>query len=136
MKKYFLLLLFLIGICAVANAQNNTDEISGKNAEYSFDSLDEKPSFPGGSNSLLDYLSTNINYPKKALKKGITGKVFVQFVIDKNGKITDVEAVRGVDRLLDKEAVRVIKAMPAWKPGYKDGVPVRVKYTIPINFKY
>jgi protein TonB len=118
-----------------AQDKQNGNTVTGKDAEYAVSELDRQPEFPNGNEGLGKYLSENIKYPKKALKKNITGKVHVQFVIDKTGKVTDVVAVRGVDKSLDKEAVRVIKSMPAWKPGMKDGAPVKVKYTIPINVK-
>ena len=137
-KFKFLLLVFCIAFCSMAYAQDkqNVNAVTGKDAEYAINELDRQPEFPNGNEGLGKYLSENIKYPKKALKKNIMGKVHVQFVIDKTGKVTDVVAVRGVDKSLDKEAVRVIKSMPAWKPGMKDGAPVKVKYTIPINFKF
>ena len=138
MKFKLLLLAFCLVFCSMSYAQDkqNGNAVAGKDAEYAVSELDNQPEFPNGNDGLVKYLSENINYPKKALKKNIMGKVYVQFVIDKTGKVTDVVAVRGVDKSLDKEAVRVIKAMPNWKPGIKDGAPVKVKYTIPINFKF
>ena len=139
MRKFRLLLL-LIGIAIpslfYAQDKQNGNAVQGKDAEYAVSELDSQPEFPNGNDGIVKYLSENIKYPKKALKNGITGKVFIQFVIDKTGKVTNVTAVRGVEKSLDKEAVRVIKSMPKWKPGIKDGQPVKVKYTIPINFKF
>lgn len=135
-----LLLLLLIGMAFpslfYAQDKQNGNAVQGKDAEYAFEQLEVKPEYPDGNEGLGRYLSENIKYPKKALKNGVSGKVFVQFVIDKTGKVTNVVAVRGVEKSLDKEAVRVIKSMPKWKPGMKDGQPVKVKYTIPINFKF
>ncbi len=135
-----LLLLLLIGMVFpslfYAQDKQNGNSVQGKDAEYAFEQLEVKPEYPNGNEGLGKYLSENIKYPKKALKNGVSGKVFVQFVIDKTGKVTNVVAVRGVEKSLDKEAVRVIKSMPKWKPGMKDGQPVKVKYTIPINFKF
>ena len=138
MRKFRLLLLIGIAIPSLFYAQDkqNGNAVQGKDAEYAVSELDSQPEFPNGNDGIVKYLSENIKYPKKALKNGITGKVFVQFVIDKTGKVTNVTAVRGVEKSLDKEAVRVIKSMPKWKPGIKDGQPVKVKYTIPINFKF
>ena len=134
------LLLLLIGMVFpslfYAQDRQNENAVQGKDAEYAFEQLEVKPEYPNGNEGLGKYLSENIKYPKKALKNGGSGKVFVQFVIDKTGKVTNVVAVRGVEKSLDKEAVRVIKSMPKWKPGMKDGQPVKVKYTIPINFKF
>lgn len=138
--RRFRLLLLLIGIVVpslfYAQDKQNGNAVQGSDAEYAFEQLEVKPEFPNGNEGLAKYLSENIKYPKKALKNGVSGKVFVQFVIDKTGKVTNVVAVRGVEKSLDKEAVRVIKSMPKWKPGMKDGQPVKVKYTIPINFKF
>lgn len=138
--RRFRLLLLLIGIevpsLFYAQDKQNGNAVQGKDAEYAFEQLEVKPEYPNGNEGLGKYLSENIKYPKKALKNGVSGKVFVQFVIDKTGKVTNVVAVRGVEKSLDKEAVRVIKSMPKWKPGMKDGQPVKVKYTIPINFKF
>lgn len=138
MRKFRLLLL-LIGMVFpsffYAQDKQNGNAVQGKDAEYAVEQLEVKPEFPNGNEGLGKFLSENIKYPKKALKNGVSGKVFVQFVIDKTGKVTNVVAVRGVEKSLDKEAVRVIKSMPKWKPGMKDGQPVKVKYTIPINFK-
>ncbi len=135
-----LLLLLLIGMVFpslfYAQDKQNGNVVQGKDAEYAFEQLEVKPEYPNGNEGLGKYLSENIKYPKKALKNGVSGKVFVQFVIDKTGKVTNVVAVRGVEKSLDKEAVRVIRSMPKWKPGMKDGQPVKVKYTIPINFKF
>lgn len=140
MRRFRLLLLLLIGIVVpsffYAQDKQNGNAVQGKDAEYAFEQLEVKPEYPNGNEGLGKYLSENIKYPKKALKNGVSGKVFVQFVIDKTGKVTNVVAVRGVEKSLDKEAVRVIKSMPKWKPGMKDGQPVKVKYTIPINFKF
>ena len=139
MKIKSLLLYLLIGMVfpafVCAQDKQNGNAVTGDDAEYSFEQLEQKPEFPDGNAGLGKYLSENIKYPKKAIKKNITGKVFVQFVIDKTGKVIDVTVPRGVDKSLDKEAIRVVKAMPNWKPGMKNGEPVKVKYTIPINFK-
>lgn len=94
------------------------------------------PSFPGGVEALFAYLSKNVKYPKVAQENKIEGRVIVQFVVAKDGKIEDAKVVRsGGDPSLDKEAVRVIKSMPSWKPGTQRGKPVRVKYTVPVNFR-
>jgi protein TonB len=97
--------------------------------------IEEKPEFPGGEAAMFQWISKNIKYPEIAKENGIQGKVFVQFVIGKDGKVSDVQVVRGVDPSLDKEAVRVIQSMPAWKPGKQRGKPVKVSFQLPINFK-
>ncbi len=94
------------------------------------------PEFPGGMSALFDYLSFNTHYPKQAYRKGIEGRVVCQFVVAIDGKISNVEVVRSSgDKSLDREAVRVIRSMPKWKPAMYQGKPVSVKYTVPVNFK-
>ena len=82
----------------------------------------------------MKYLSSRIKYPTISQEMGTSGKVIVQFVVDKDGSITSPEVVRGVDPYLDKEALRVISTMPKWKPGEQNGKKVRVKFTVPVSF--
>ena len=104
--------------------------------EVVFVVVEKMPEFPGGQQALFKYLSENVKYPVIAQENGIQGRVICQFVVNKDGSIVEVEVVRsGGDSSLDKEAVRVIKSMPKWKPGQQRGKPVRVKYTVPVNFK-
>ena len=99
------------------------------------DVSEQMPSFPGGSNALLNYLSNNIHYPVVAEENGIQGKVIVTFVVERDGTITNVKIAKSVDPSLDKEAIRLIEIMPRWNAGTQDGKPVRVKYTVPVQFK-
>lgn len=110
-----------------ANEPTNTDKV--------FDTMDIQPKYPGGDKVLYRFLSNNIQYPVEAQEKNIQGSVVCQFVIEKNGSISDVKVVRSVHPLLDKEAVRVIKLMPKWTPGKQDGEVQRARYTLPISFK-
>ena len=104
--------------------------------EVVFVVVEKMPEFPGGQQALFKYLSENVKYPVIAQENGIQGRVICQFVVNRDGSIVDVEVVRsGGDPSLDKEAIRVIKSMPKWKPGQQRGKPVRVKYTVPVNFK-
>ena len=96
---------------------------------------EKMPEFPGGYGALLQYLNKNIKYPVVPQEQGIQGRVIIQFVVDKDGTITDPVVVRSVDPYLDKEALRVIKAMPKWKPGIQGARSVRVKYTVPVTFR-
>ncbi len=100
-----------------------------------FQVVEKMPSFPGGDAELFKYLSQNVKYPVIAQENGVQGRVICQFVVNRDGSIVDVEVVRSVDASLDKEAIRVIKSMPKWSPGQQRGKPVRVKYTLPVNFK-
>jgi len=96
--------------------------------------VEQMPEFPGGEKALMKYLSTNIKYPRIATENGVQGRVYINFVVDKDGGISNAKVVRGVDASLDAEAMRVVKAMPKWIPGKQNGETVRVSYTIPINF--
>ena len=100
-----------------------------------FDVVEQMPSYPGGMGALMSWLSQNIKYPTVAAENGISGRVIVQFVVERDGSITDVRVARGVDPYLDKEATRVVKMMPNWIPVKQNGSPVRVKYTVPVVFK-
>lgn len=101
-----------------------------------FEVVEHTPEFTGGGMpALMEYLSKNIKYPEAAMKKGIQGRGIVQFVVEKDGSITNVKILRGVDPELDKEAVRVVSAMPKWKPGTQRGEAVRVRFTVPVMFR-
>lgn len=100
-----------------------------------FQVVEEMPEFPGGMAECLKFLGKNIKYPTISQENGVQGKVIVQFVVNKDGSIVDPVVVRSVDPYLDKEALRVIKQMPKWKPGKQRNKPVRVKYTVPVTFK-
>lgn len=97
--------------------------------------VEEQPEFPGGNAAMMKFLSDNIKYPVIAQENGIQGRVITNFVVERDGSITDVQVVRGVDPSLDKEAVRVIQSMPKWKPGKQRGSPVRVRFTLPVVFR-
>ena len=97
--------------------------------------VEQQPQFPGGQAALFSWLSQNIHYPPVAEENGIYGRVVVSFVVETDGSISNVQVVRGVDPSLDKEALRVTKAMPKWQPGKQNGQAVRVKYNLPVTFK-
>ena len=103
--------------------------------EKVFDVVEQMPSFPGGPSALMEWLSNNVKYPVVAQENGVQGRVVVSFVVERDGSITDVKVVRGVDPSLDKEASRVVKAMPRWIPGKQNGSAVRVKYNVPVAFR-
>ena len=96
---------------------------------------EEMPEFPGGMQECMKWLGKNIKYPTTAQEKGIQGRVIMQFVVERDGSITEPKVVRGVDPDLDKEALRVISIMPNWKPGKHKGEAVRVKYTLPVMYR-
>ena len=97
--------------------------------------VDEMPSFPGGEAKLLEYISNNIHYPQAARENGIQGRVFVGFVVETDGSVSNVKLLQSIGGGCDEEAVRVIKSLPRWKSGKNHGKPVRVSYQIPISFK-
>ena len=103
--------------------------------EKVFDMVEQMPTFPGGQQELMSYLGKNIKYPTIAQENGTQGRVIIQFVVERDGSITDVRVARGVDPYLDKEAVRVVKSMPKWIPGKQNGKAVRVKFTVPVMFR-
>ena len=100
-----------------------------------FDIVEQQPLFPGGPAALMKYLSENTKYPVVAQENGVQGRVTVQLVVEKDGSISDVHVLRGVDPSLDKEAVRVVKSMPRWTPGKQNGITVRVNYRVPVLFR-
>lgn len=103
--------------------------------EEIFEVVEELPEFPGKMEGMMKYLSENIKYPESAHKAGIQGRVVLQFVVEKDGSVSNLRVIRGVDEALDAEALRVVGAMPKWKPGMQAGKPVRAKYTVPIQFR-
>ena len=97
--------------------------------------VDEMPQYPGGEAAMMKFVSENVKYPQEAKDKDIAGRVFVSFVVEKDGSVSTVKVMRGIGGGCDEEVVRVVKAMPKWKPGIKDGKPVRVSYMMPFTFK-
>ena len=121
-----------VGMMAQTPAQNDSVE----NEIVEFTVVEQMPEFPGGQNGLIQYLSKNIMYPIVAKENKIQGRTLVSFVVEKDGKISNVQVLRSSgDMMLDREAMRVIRSMPRWRPGFMKGQPVRVQYQIPITFK-
>ena len=128
----------LEGTRVVVKAESAEDTAQIKNVESTektFEVVEQMPTFKGGDAALMKYLSENIKYPKAAEKAGEQGRVVVNFIVEKDGAISNVNIVRSVTPTLDAEAVRVIKAMPKWVPGKQDGQFVRVKYNVPVSFR-
>ena len=116
------------------NEESEIVPTTNDNTIKNIDSVDEKPSFPGGESAMKSYLNSNVKYPAAAQENGIQGRVIVQFIIEKDGSISDVKISRSVFSSLDREALRVVKAMPKWNPGKVNGIPVRVKNEVPVVF--
>jgi protein TonB len=111
------------------------DEPSTIDEDKVFDVVDIMPQFPGGGSALIEYLALSVKYPVVAEENGIQGRVVCTVVIEKDGSVNEVKVVRSVDPSLDKEAIRVLRSMPRWIPGENNGMPCRVKYTLPVTFK-
>lgn len=103
--------------------------------EEIFQVVESMPEFPGGMNELMAYLKKNIKYPRMAQDRGIQGTCVIEFVVNRDGSIVEPKVIKPVDNECDQEALRVIKAMPKWKPGMQRGKPVRVRYTVPVAFR-
>lgn len=120
------------------NAQasgNISRDVGDKDVFSTADFLEKYPEFPGGMQAWQKFLSKNLRYPYLAQENQISGRVFVSFIVERNGEITDIKIVRGIGGGCDEEALRVIKKSPLWTPGFQNGRAVRVAYTIPIYFK-
>ena len=99
------------------------------------DAVEVAPEYPGGYNAMFDFISKNVKYPESAKNQGLEGRVFVQFVVEKDGSLSSFQVLRGVSDDIDAEAIRVLKMMPKWKPGMNEGNPVRVQYVLPFKFQ-
>ncbi|PIQ16085.1 MAG: hypothetical protein COW67_04875 [Flavobacteriales bacterium CG18_big_fil_WC_8_21_14_2_50_32_9] len=125
----------IIGNIELYAQTNDADKIEAKQDENgNYIIVEEMPQFKGGIDALFKYLGENVKYPPEAKNQEISGKVFISFIVDKKGKIKDVKVVRGVDPLLDNEALRVVSTMPKWKAGKHQGKKVNVLYNLPISF--
>lgn len=109
--------------------------IPEKEIYYDTYAIQEKPVFPGGERALINFVAAHTNYPVPAQEQGIEGTVYIRFVVTRTGKIGDVKVLRSADPLLDDEALKVVKLLPAWTPGKKNGYPVNVWFVIPVKFR-
>ncbi len=121
----------IINVAPVISAK---EEVEEEEAQVFF-IVEDMPEFPGGEMALRTYIANAIKYPVIAQENGIQGKVYVTFVVGKDGSVSNASIARGVDPSIDKEALRVINTLPKWKPGKQRGKPVNVSYTVPINFQ-
>jgi protein TonB len=153
MKRTLLITLFILsGLMVKAQQQpsqkpkdQNADVIidspmdTSKNVPYDpyriFTSVEQVPEFPGGIAKFFEYIGKNIRYPDEARRKNIQGKVFIGFVVEKDGSLSDIKILRSASPDLDAEAIRLLKNCPHWKPGVQNGRPVRVAYAMPIVFQ-
>jgi protein TonB len=125
----------LMAICCLTTVLAQKTVVSQKDQkEDPFNVVEDMPAFPGGMEAMIQFISSNIKYPADAKKQKVDGRVLVKFVVEKDGSITEVKVIKPAFPSLDAEAIRVVKAMPKWKPGYQNGKAVRVQFTMPINF--
>ena len=130
-SKIIMLLATLFLFCGTTVFAQDANEDTDK----AYEVVDEMPSFTGGQGALMQFLANNVKYPTVAFENGVQGRVLVGFIVERDGSLSNVKVERSVDPALDKEAVRVVKAMPKWQPGKKNGSAVRVKFTVPITFR-
>ena len=119
----------------VSKEQVSVENSEGQDCDSIYIVVETMPQFPGGPNELMKYLSENTKYPESAKANKIEGRVFVSFVIEKDGSVTNAEVMRGIDKECDAEAVRVVSSMPKWQPGTQNGEAVRCRFTVPFIFK-
>ncbi len=126
-KQLLLMLLFFIGLTVNAQTLKTTN---GK----VYDTVDVMPEYPGGFETMVKFLSSNMIYPKEAQKKGLEGRSLVSFIVEKDGALSNITVKKSAGKMFDDEAMRVVKKMPKWKPGRKDGKLVRVHFNLPVQF--
>ena len=114
---------------------NYITQMVSDDSEVYTGAVEVMPEYPGGTTAMFEFIQKNVKYPESAKDKGLEGKVYVQFVVEKDGSLSSFQVLRGVSDEIDAEAIRVLKMMPKWKPGMQDGKPVRVQFTMPFNFK-
>jgi len=134
MKTLVVFTTFIIFFTTTVSSQEVDNSKVRLKYPYDFSVVEVQPEFPGGAEALLGYIGNNINYPLDAIEEGAGGTVFVSFVIEENGSVSNVSIVRGVHPSIDEEAIRVVNQMPNWKPGYHEGEAVRVQFIMPIRF--
>lgn len=137
--------LLLVGCNANTKAETTAPDASDTATETAapaptptdsvYEVAEVMPEFPGGTQALFKFISENLEYPQHAIDGQIEGRVVVQFVVEKTGKVGNIQVVRSIDKLLDQAAIDVVRALPAWKPGMQNGQPVNVRYTLPVSFK-
>ena len=125
---------FYDSVKAVKKGEVDIPKMLNPDPDEVYDVVDQMPSYPGGYGKMLTYLKENVKYPKDMEDFGIQDRVICQFIVNRDGSISDVEVVRSLEPRLDKEAVRVISSMPKWYPGKHEGRTVKVKYTLPVMF--
>lgn len=134
LKWRFLATLSVLALLLMVNTNAMAQNKKAANDKV-LEKAEVMPEFPGGEQAMMKFVSENVQYPEEAKEKEISGRVLVGFIVEKDGSVNEVKIVRGIGGGCDEEAVRVVKAMPKWKPGKQDGKTVRVSYTMPFFFK-
>ena len=134
LKWRFLATLSVLALLLIVNTNAMAQNKKAANDKV-LEKAEVMPEFPGGEQAMMKFVSENVQYPEKAKEKEISGRVLVGFIVEKDGSVNEVKIVRGIGGGCDEEAVRVVKAMPKWKPGKEKGKPVRVSYMMPFTFK-
>lgn len=132
MKK--LILMSMMAVCCFMTASAQKTVIS-QNDQKVYDVVEQLPEYPGGMMAMMEYLQTNMTYPKDAEKQKVEGRVLVVFIVETDGSVSNVKVAKNVFPSLDEEAVRVVESMPKWTPGKEKGKAVRTKFTLPIMFR-
>lgn len=136
--QHLMAIVFVLMLVLPAMAQNSkkpnppTPPAQLKNGVYFM--VDDQPAFPGGPKAFMKYIAQNIKYPKNDMENNVQGRAVVQFVVERDGSLTEIKTVRAPSKAMGDEAIRVLKRSPKWKPGKVKGKPVRAMYTVPVNF--
>ncbi len=133
--KRLILFLAAVAFLGCAAAQKPVKANLEQDTATIYVVVEQDPEFPGGMESLYQYLAGNVKYPAEAKANKIEGRVYVTFVVEKDGSVTNARIIRSPHESLSAEALRVVQAMPKWRPGRTGGKPVRVQFNLPINFK-
>lgn len=134
MKRMFLLALMSAGLTLAVQAQKTVVSNESSTKEKVYDVVEQMPEYPGGMGELMKFIGNTMKYPEDAEKQQKEGLVIVNFVVEKDGSVNDIEVAKGAWPSLDAEAIRIVKALPKWTPGKEKGKTVRVKFTIPFRF--
>lgn len=134
MKVFLSLLISILFLQPVFSQRGNTVQAKDSTSQLPLIFVEQMPEFPGGEKKLIEYIAKHTIYPRKARKQGDQGTVMVRFVVGKDGRVSEANIIRGVSPELDQEALRVVNRLPLFKPGYQDGQPASVYFTVPFRF--
>jgi TonB family protein len=133
---FALIVAICLTVVSVVNTEGSTNRAKTEKVKGKvYEKVEQMPEFPGGQTELINFLMKSVKYPQQAMESAIQGKVFVSFVVGKKGSVLNAKIERGVDPLLDAEALRVVNSMPKWIPGKEKGKDVAVQFTLPISFR-